>query len=485
MAVPVSLWNTLNYALLVDMEKQILLILGESLTAPAEIEWQELLADHCVVNKATLDEAQSAISGDGADCVLVLDSAMGEEPVDTLAAIHSANSGIPVVFFCADMTAFTAVRLIHAGAAFCFDSRDSIGRLRETLDTVVRQKRLQDKMRQKSKRDSEPWRDFLVGDSKAMETVAETISLVGPRRCTVLITGDTGTGKEMAARAIHMASPRARFPMVAINCSALPENLLEAELFGHTRGAFTGAANLRIGRFEQANQGTIFLDEIGDMPLALQAKLLRVLQDREVQRLGSSENIKLDVRVIAATNVDLQEHVKQGRFRADLFYRLNVVPLRMPSLGDRTTDIPMLVGHFVRRICSSEDLPLKRISPEALCRLCSIPWPGNVRQLENAIEMAVAVSGVRDVLYSKDFGLLESGPRIAPIGALPHYPLPLSGPIHFDTAVSQFQLAILDTALRQSGGNKTVAAERLGIKRTTLIMKMRSLENSGYLQQAV
>jgi DNA-binding NtrC family response regulator len=288
----------------------------------------------------------------------------------------------------------------------------------------------------------------------------------------------------MAARAIHMASPRSRHPMVAINCSALPENLLEAELFGHTKGAFTGAANLRIGRFEQANLGTIFLDEIGDMPLELQAKLLRVLQDREVQRLGSSENIKIDVRVIAATNVDLQERVKQGRFRADLFYRLNVVPLRMPTLGKRTTDIPMLVNHFVRKVCHAEDIPLKRLSPEALCRVCASPWPGNVRQLENAVEMAVAVSGDRDVLYPKDFGLTDAGPRSTSAGTISQFPPALSGPIHFDTAVSQFQLAILDAALRQSNGNKTVAAERLGIKRTTLIMKMRSLENSGYLQKA-
>jgi DNA-binding NtrC family response regulator len=272
--------------------------------------------------------------------------------------------------------------------------------------------------------------------------------------------------------------------MVAINCSALPEHLLEAELFGHTKGAFTGAANLRIGRFEQANQGTIFLDEIGDMPLDLQAKLLRVLQDREVQRLGSSENIKIDVRVIAATNVDLQERVKQGKFRADLFYRLNVVPLQMPTLRKRTTDIPMLVNHFVRKVCNTEDIPLKRLSPEALCRLCASPWPGNVRQLENAVEMAVAVSGERDVLYPKDFGLTDSGPRSSITGMVGQLPTSTSEPVHFDTAVSQFQLAILDTALRQSGGNKTVAAERLGIKRTTLIMKMRSLENAGYLQKA-
>jgi DNA-binding NtrC family response regulator len=469
------------------MSQRNLLIVGSNSADTdfsTDTDWQELLSDYCIINVATLDEAEVVIENRHVDCVLVLDSAAGEEPVDVLETIHAIKSNLPVVFRCADMTAFTAARLIYAGAAYCFDARDSVSRLRETLESTITQKQMQDRNGQAASHSAEPWRAFLIGDSRAMESVAETVRLVGPRRCTVLISGETGTGKEMAARAIHMASPRSRHPMVAINCSALPENLLEAELFGHTKGAFTGAANLRIGRFEQAHQSTIFLDEIGDMPLELQAKLLRVLQDREVQRLGSSENIKIDVRVIAATNVDLQERVKQGRFRADLFYRLNVVPLRMPTLSKRTTDIPMLVNHFVRKVCLAEDIPVKRLSPEALCRVCASPWPGNVRQLENSVEMAVAVSGDRDVLYPKDFGLTDSGPRSTSTGTIAQFPAALSGPIHFDTAVSQFQLAILDAALRQSNGNKTVAAERLGIKRTTLIMKMRSLENSGYLQKA-
>lgn len=469
------------------MSTKTVLVLGNSPASPelfGEAGWQELSSDFNLVNRSTLDEALPVIESQEADCVLVLDSVAGAEPVDILEAIHFVNSKVPVIFRCAEITAFTAVRLIHAGAAHCLDSRDSIARLRETIETSIIQKQLNDKVSRNASSSAEPWRAFLIGESPAMEAVAEKIRLVGPRRCTVLITGETGTGKEMAARAIHMASPRSRHPMVAINCSALPENLLEAELFGHTKGAFTGAANLRIGRFEQANQGTIFLDEIGDMPLELQAKLLRVLQDREVQRLGSSETIKIDVRVIAATNVDLQQRVKEGTFRADLFYRLNVVPLSMPSLRKRTTDIPMLVNHFVRKFCTSENIPLKRLSPEALCRVCASSWPGNVRQLENAVEMAVAISGERDVLYPKDLGLTDAGPRSTMTGSVTQFPMPLNGPIHFDTAVSQFELAILDNALRQSGGNKTAAAERLGIKRTTLIMKMRSFENSGFLQKA-
>jgi DNA-binding NtrC family response regulator len=314
-----------------------------------------------------------------------------------------------------------------------------------------------------------------------METVAETIRLVGPRRCTVLISGETGTGKEIAARAIHMASPRSHATMVAVNCSALPENLLEAELFGHTRGAFTGATVQRIGRFEQAHKGTIFLDEIGDMPLELQAKLLRVLQERELQRLGSSETIKVDVRVVAATNVDLVEKIRQGKFREDLYYRLNVVPLKMPALRNRVSDIPPLVSHFVRKICQMENIPLKRVTPEALQHLCANQWSGNVRQLENAIEMAIAISGDRDVLYPKDFG--ASSVKLAPVssGALP---LEVPEGEGFDSAVTRFELAILENALRASGGNKTVAADRLGMKRTTLIMKIRNLQQSGFLSKA-
>jgi transcriptional regulator with GAF, ATPase, and Fis domain len=271
--------------------------------------------------------------------------------------------------------------------------------------------------------------------------------------------------------------------MVAVNCSALPENLLEAELFGHTKGAFTGAASARIGRFEQANKSTIFLDEIGDMPIDLQAKLLRVLQEREIQRLGSSDSIKIDVRIIAATNVDLQERIKQGKFREDLYYRLNVVPLQMPPLRKRASDIPALVSHFIEKICLAEDIPLKAITPETMRRLCTQTWPGNVRQLENAVEMAIAVSGDNDTLVPRDFGLTIAPIRHFPAQEAPEWPSAVDESVDFETAVSQFELAMLDSALRKTGGNKTAAAESLGMKRTTLIMKMRSFENNGLLLQ--
>jgi transcriptional regulator with GAF, ATPase, and Fis domain len=320
----------------------------------------------------------------------------------------------------------------------------------------------------------EPWRSLLVGESRPMQAVIETIRLIGGRRCTVLIGGETGTGKELAARALHMAGPRSSQPLVAVNCSALPENLLETELFGHVKGAFTGAIQTRVGRFEQAHKGTMFLDEVGDMPPELQAKLLRVLQDREIQRVGSSETIKVDVRVIAATNVNLLERVRQGRFREDLYYRLNVVPLEMPALRKRGRDITLLTEHFVKKICQSEDLAVKKVTPEAMEGLCRGSWPGNVRQLENSVEMAVVLSGDREVLFAKDFGL----PPTTPINVIPFenaaMPVSTSESMDFETAVSHFERSILEKALQQTAGNKTAAAELLGLKRTTLIMKLRN-----------
>ncbi|MBZ5575434.1 MAG: sigma-54 dependent transcriptional regulator [Acidobacteriia bacterium] len=378
---------------------------------------------------------------------------------------------IPVIFWDRDLSTRQAIDLVREGAFTCHGPRDHWPEVLESISQACQEKQ----RRQQTGRggESEDWRRKLVGESPAMEDVANTIRLVGPFRCTVLITGETGTGKEMAARALHDASPRAALPMVAVNCSAVPESLLEAELFGHVKGAFTGATGHRVGRFEQAHKSTIFLDEISDMPLELQAKLLRVLQEREFQRLGSSETIHVDVRVIAATNVNLLDKVRQGKFREDLYYRLNVVPLEMPPLRKRPDDIPLLVEHFISKFCRSEEIPQKKVTPRTIERLCSMPWPGNVRQLENAIEKAIALSGYRDTLYPVDFGLAESHRLLASEPATA--PVLFTGRVDFAAAVSQFEKSILQQALVKTGGNKTAAAELLGLKRTTLIMKLRGL----------
>lgn len=317
----------------------------------------------------------------------------------------------------------------------------------------------------------EPWRNFLIGTSAAMERTAEIIRLVGGRRSTVLITGETGTGKEMVARAIHMASRRAHLPMITVNCAALPETLLEAELFGHVKGAFTGAIQNRIGRFEQANRSTLFLDEIGEISLDTQTKLLRVLQEREFQRVGSSETVRVDVRLIAATNVDLAEKIRERKFREDLYYRLNVVPITTPPLRDRLEDIPLLVSHFIEKICRHEEIPLRDVSPEALRELTSSAWPGNVRQLENAVERAIALCGDRETLEPFDFALSPA----APATVTEVFEMPETG-LDFERTVGSIERQILEEAMKKTNGNKTAAAEMLGLKRTTLAAKLRSLE---------
>jgi DNA-binding NtrC family response regulator len=326
--------------------------------------------------------------------------------------------------------------------------------------------------------DSPAWESLLVGESPAIRQVVEIIRMVGCRRATVLITGETGTGKEVAATALHLAGPRRHGPLVAFNCSAIPEHLMESELFGHVRGAFTGAIQNRTGRFEQAHRGTLFLDEIGDLPPDLQSKLLRVLQEREFQKLGSCETVRVDVRVVAAANCDLARRIEQGRFREDLFYRLNVVPIRMPPLRARPEDIPLLAAHFVEKICRLENLPAKQLTSEALRRLALHTWPGNVRELENAIEMAIALSGDRPSLHPADFpDPLRSTPapdgERRPVVAVP------DGGLDYEETVAAIERSILEQALAKTRGNKKAAARMLGLKRTTLSAKVRSLEAGG------
>jgi len=317
----------------------------------------------------------------------------------------------------------------------------------------------------------EPWADLLIGESQPMRDLRGLIRLIGPRQTTALITGETGTGKEMVARALHRASRRADAEMVAVNCAAIPENLVEAELFGHAKGAFTGATNPRTGHFEQAHRGTIFLDEVGELPLEAQSKLLRVLQERQIQRIGSSESIQIDTRVIAASNVDLHLAVEQKRFREDLLYRLNVIPVHVPALRDRASDIPRLADHFIHKVCLRENLEPKTLSPNALDRLASYHWPGNVRQLEHAIEMAVTLAAHRDRLYLGDFQLPV--PRTSR-SAETEIRVPSSG-VNFEEITANVERLLLQEALRSCGGNKAKAASILGMKRTTLLYKTKSL----------
>lgn len=324
-----------------------------------------------------------------------------------------------------------------------------------------------------------PWRQFLIGESPAIRQLCDIIELIAAKRVTVLISGETGTGKEVVARAIHAASNRSLLPMVAVNCTALPASLVESELFGHSKGAFTGAHTNRIGRFEQAHRSTIFLDEIGDLPLEAQGKLLRVLQEQAFERVGSSETVRVDVRVIAASNVNLEDAVRERRFREDLFYRLNVIPVHLPPLRERREDIPLLLNYFLGKVCAAEFLPPKQVSEEAFHLLMRQEWPGNVRQLEHAVQMAVALSGDRHTLTAQDFMFRGRPVPASPISiASSNPPLVTVGHdgIDFEQVVSDFERSLVNQALAVSGGNKARAADLLRIKRTTLLAKLKVFE---------
>lgn len=314
----------------------------------------------------------------------------------------------------------------------------------------------------------------MIGESRSMREIQAAIRMVGNRNCSVLIQGETGTGKEVIARAIHAAGGRSRGPWVAVNCSAIPEPLLEAELFGYHKGAFTGAQQSRAGKFEAANNGTIFLDEIGDMPIGIQAKLLRVLQEREIERLGGNERQRLNIRVIAATNADLAKLVREGRFRQDLFYRLNVFEISLPPLRERPDDIVLLARHFVRKVCTNERIPQKTLDRSAIDRLRAQSWPGNVRELENTIETAVIMSGDHSVIFGSDLRFIRASVPAAAPAAPPS--LPPEG-LDYQRALEDFEIGILQQALLRVRGNKTAAADLLGLKRTTLAAKMKALES--------
>jgi len=327
----------------------------------------------------------------------------------------------------------------------------------------------------------------LIGRSPAMRALFQLLETVSASASTILVTGETGTGKEVVARAIHHNSPRRAQRFVALNCGAIPETLLEAELFGHVRGAFTGAIGTRQGRLEQAHKGTLFMDEVGTMSPGMQMKLLRVLQEREFERIGDTHTTKVDVRVVAATNSDLQKMVAEGTFREDLFYRLNIIPIHLPPLRERKEDIPLLVQHFLKKFAVQDSSripnPESRIpeakplsmSQQAMRCLMAYPWPGNVRQLENAIERAVALSGGRTQIETSD--LTPDIQQASHAAAAPDVNLPEGG-IDFDRYIHRIEHDLIRRALEKTRGNKGQASKLLNLKRTTLVEKLKRLEPS-------
>jgi DNA-binding NtrC family response regulator len=428
-----------------------------------------------VLFAASLADAFELLTGSPIHAVLVHLPIAGCSGADVLRQLHEQGCKVPIVVYEPAGAVSRALELTQRGAFQYVAHPVKPEELFDLLAVAIRHHAgLPGTKSNAAQQATRSWRNLLVGSSSAMREVVEIVELVGNRRATVLLTGETGTGKEMAARALHMAGPRSATRMVAVNCAALPDHLLEAELFGHTKGAFTGAVNARVGLFEQAHRGTIFLDEIGEMPLPLQAKLLRVLQEREIQRIGSSEPVAIDVRVIAASNVNLLEEVANRRFREDLYYRLNVVALRMPALREHPSDIPELTAHFLDKIAEHEPAWKKHVSSQAMEMFLRYSWPGNVRQLEHALESAVALSGARSILYPGDFDL-PAEVRPSEFGSLSALDVPESG-INFEELMTGIERRLLERALAKSGGNKARAASMLHMKRTTLLSKFKSLE---------
>ena len=390
--------------------------------------------------------------------------------LEVLEAIKEHNPLIPVILMTAYGTIETAVKAVKEGAydfiTKPFDPDYLIHLINKALE---KQRLVTENLILREEFAKHLKLPKIIGKSPKMAAVMDTVQKVAASHTTVLLLGESGTGKELFARAVHYLSPRKEDPFVEINCAAIPRDLLESELFGHERGAFTGAVARKMGRFELAHKGSIFLDEIGDMDLALQAKLLRVLDGEEFMRVGGTVKIKVDVRVIAATNKDLQAAIEQKLFREDLYYRLAVFPITIPPLRERADDIPMLVEHFMNYYCQELKKELKTVAPASMELLVRHPWTGNVRELQNCIERAVILTDGR-VILPEELGLrakpsVEAGPE----------GLPMEGTLHeVGSAASQFaESRMIRKVLKETGGNKTKAAEILKVSYKTLLTKIK------------
>ena len=386
--------------------------------------------------------------------------------LEALPEIKKFNPAIPIIIMTAYSSVETAVEALKKGAYDYLGKPLDFDELKLAIERAMDHRRLKEENRALKERLGSGFNSGdIIGRSRGMLELLETVALVAPTEATVLITGESGTGKELIARAIHTNSPRREKPFIQINCAAITETLLESELFGHERGSFTGADRRREGRFRLAHGGSIFLDEISEMSVAMQAKLLRVLQEKEIQRVGGEEVLKVDVRVMAATNRDLKKEIEDGAFREDLYYRLNVVTLAVPALRERREDIPLLAQHFLETFAEKNRKQIKGFTPQAMDRLVRYNWPGNVRELMNAVERGVILSR-GEYISEKDFPLSVREAEV-PESQLAKEDLPADLPLEEVEKVT-----ILNT-LESAGGNKSEAARRLGITRRTLHKKLK------------
>ncbi len=410
-----------------------------------------------------VDQAGTAERGlplaDNADLIITDLRLPGIDGLELLSSLRARGLETPIVVMTAFGSIETAVEAMKAGAVDFLPKPFSLDHLMAVVEKALELRQLRDENRKlREELDHRYQFDNIVGRSPAMREIFATIERVAPTRATVLLAGESGVGKDLVARAIHFHSPRRDRPLVKINCTAIPENLMESELFGYEKGAFTGANTTKPGKFEQADTGTVFLDEIGDVPGPIQVKLLRVLQEREFERLGSNVTRHIDVRVIAATNQDLRAALEQGTFREDLYYRLNVVPLNIPSLRERKQDIPFLANHFVGKLAPDTGCRVESITDAAMQKLTAYHWPGNVRELENVIERSLVMcQGTQ--LDAADIKL-ESAPRAKPQNETHFLPEGMS--------LDAYEQDIIREALRRADGNKSQAARMLGLTRNAL-----------------
>jgi DNA-binding NtrC family response regulator len=405
--------------------------------------------------------------------VLLSDLKMpGMNGVDLIRQAKELSPSTIGIIFTGYATIETAVDAIKAGAYDYINKPFRADEILVVLKRALEYQRLNRENVNLRKQLKAKYRfDNIVSDHYKMQAIFELVEKVSDSDSTILIYGESGTGKELIARAIHYNSYRQDKPLIPINCGAIPEELLESELFGYEKGAFTGATASRTGRFELAHGGTLFLDEIGEMSPALQVKLLRVLQEREFERVGGTRTIKIDVRIIAATNKDLEMMVDNQQFREDLFYRLNVIPIMLPPLRERQSDIPLLTTYFIERFNAEKKRHIEGVAPEALDRLYNYHWPGNVRELENVIERITILKG-EGMITMHD--LPEKLSRRFANGVVPNVDVPDEG-LDFDTVVQNFEKQLLTKALEKTQGVKSKAAELLHMNRTTLVEKVKKL----------
>jgi len=433
--------------LVVDDEEKLRRVVGLQLkTAGFEVE-----------QAGSAEEALKL--ADSADVILTDLRLPGISGLELLANLRRQDSHTPVIVMTAFGSIETAVDAMKAGAVDFLPKPFSLDHLMTVVNKALELRTLRDENRELRAELGQRYEfDNIVGRSAAMREIFATVERVAPTRATVLMCGESGVGKDLIARAIHHHSPRDGRPFVKINCTALPENLMESELFGYEKGAFTGANTTKPGKFEQADTGTVFLDEIGDVPASIQVKLLRILQEREFERLGSNKTRHIDVRVLAATNVDLRAALEQGTFREDLYYRLNVLPINIPPLRERKEDIPFLAEHFVKKLRKDLGSPVQSISDAAIQRLLEYHWPGNVRELENVIERSMVLA-TGPVLEAVDIKLdLAPKSRLAAgDGFLPE-----------GMTLDDYERSIIREALHRANGNKSQAARLLGLTRNAL-----------------